>query len=76
MENDKVYFMPGDVVTIKQDIPNKPVMLVVKKETITFRENKEPSDFFKGIRCRWFTKDGMIQEAVFNTKDIIKYEYR
>ena len=28
---EKVYFMPGEVVTLKQDIPNKPVMIVVKK---------------------------------------------
>ena len=27
---EKVYFMPGEVVTLKQDIPNKPVMIVVK----------------------------------------------
>jgi hypothetical protein len=33
-------------------------MLVVKKETLTFRPDKdkeEKEDFFKGIRCRWFT---------------------
>lgn len=67
---EKVFFLPGDVVTIKQDIPNKPTMLVVKKETLTFKTDQP--DFFKGIRCRWFTTDGRIQEAVFNTKDIIK----
>ena len=30
---EKIYFMPGDIVTLKQDIPNKPQMIVVKKET-------------------------------------------
>lgn len=34
---EKVYFMPGEVVTLKQDIPNKPVMIVVKKETMSIR---------------------------------------
>ena len=32
----KQYFLPGDVVTLRQDIPNKPIMLVVKKETSFF----------------------------------------
>lgn len=75
MENDKIYFLPGDLVTLKQDIPNKPVMLVVKKETLTFRPNKdseEKEDFFKGIRCRWFTTTQELQESIFNTKDLIK----
>lgn len=73
MEN-KIYFMPGDMVTLKQDLPNKPVMIVVKRETMTFRPSKEDSkeDYFIGIRCRWFTKDNTLQEAIFNTKDILK----
>ena len=28
----KTFFMPGDLVTLKQDIPHKPIMIVVKKE--------------------------------------------
>lgn len=72
---EKVYFAPGDIVTIKQDIPNKPVMLVVKKETMTIRPDKNGKDseeFLKGIRCRWFTTEGLLQESIFNTKDLIK----
>lgn len=75
MIEEKIYFMPGDVVTLKQDIPNKPTMLVVKKETMTIRYkdvSNVSEDYFKGIRCRWFTSDGMLQEAVYNTKDLIK----
>ena len=75
MDNDKIYFLPGDIVTLKQDIPNKPTMIVVKKETLTFRPNRdaeEKEEFFKGIRCRWFTNTQELQEAVFNTKDLIK----
>lgn len=34
---EKVFFQPGDLVTLKQDIPNKPIMIVVKKETRTFK---------------------------------------
>ena len=69
MEDDKIYFMPGDMVTIRQDLPNKPTMLVIRKETANF---KSDDNFLIGIRCRWFTNDGYLQEAVFNTKDIIK----
>ena len=72
---EKIYFMPGDVVTLKQDIPHKPVMIVVKKETMTIRSNSIPNaseDYFKGIRCRWFTTEGLLQEAIFNTKDLVK----
>ena len=67
--DEKVFFMPGDLVTLKQDIPNKPTMLVVKKETYIYKKEDQT---LKGIRCRWFTKDGAMQEEVFNTKDLIK----
>lgn len=75
MTEEKIYFMPGDVVTLKQDIPNKPIMIVVKKETMTIRykdTSNTTEDYFKGIRCRWFTNNGMLQEAVYNTKDLVK----
>lgn len=46
-------------------------MIVVRKESTIFRdENKTNS--FKGIRCRWFTTNNELQEAVWNTKDLIK----
>lgn len=70
---DKTIFFPGDIVTIRQDIPNKPVMIVVRKESTIFKdENKLNS--LKGIRCRWFTIDNKLQEAVWNTKDLIKID--
>ena len=70
---DKTMFLPGDIVTIRQDIPNKPVMIVVRKESTIFKdENKFNS--LKGIRCRWFTIDNKLQEAVWNTKDLIKID--
>lgn len=72
MENEKTYFLPGDVVTLRQDIPNKPIMVVVKKETSFIK--KEENNILRGIRCRWFTSTGELQESTFNTKDLIKYE--
>lgn len=72
MEDFKIYFLPGEVVTLKQEIPNKPTMIVVKKVTSTFRQDDKKDEFFRGILCRWFTTDGLLQEAIFNTKDIQK----
>ena len=70
---DKMMFFPGDLVTLRQELPNKPVMVVVRKESTIFRdENKTNS--LKGIRCRWFTVNGELQEAVWNTKDLTKIE--
>ena len=71
MENDKVFFVPGDLVTIRQELPNKPIMLVVGKETATFKLGSK-DDYFRGMRCRWFTDDKQLQEAIFSTKDLIK----
>jgi hypothetical protein len=48
-------------------------MVVVRKESTIFRdENKTNS--LKGIRCRWFTTTNELQEAVWNTKDLIKLD--
>ena len=74
MESDhKIYFLPGDIVTLKQDLPNKPVMVVVKKETLTIKPKEGvKEEYLKGIRCRWFSTDNKLQEAVWNTKDLTK----
>ena len=73
---EKIFLNPGEIVTLKQDIPNKPLMIVVRKETSVFKhDNKRLSDkkpILIGIRCRWFTTTGQLQEATFSTKDLIK----
>ena len=73
---DKIFLNPGEIVTLKQDIPNKPLMIVVRKETSVFKhDNKRLNDkkpILIGIRCRWFTTTGQLQEATFSTKDLIK----
>lgn len=70
-EESKIFFRPGDVVTMRQDIPNKPIMVVVRKETTIFKDNYQNTQL-RGIRCRWFTNSGEMQEATFSTKDLIK----
>lgn len=72
MDKIKQFFLPGDVVTLRQNIPNSPIMIVVKKVTKSIRMGGERNDFFQGILCRWFTTDGLLQDAVFNTKDLEK----
>ena len=32
-------FFPGDLVSLRQDLPNKPVMIVVRKESTIFRDD-------------------------------------
>ena len=66
-------FLPGDLVTLRQELPNKPVMIVVRKESTIFKDEYKNNNL-KGIRCRWFTTTNELQEAVWNTKDLIKVE--
>ena len=69
---ENIFYKPGDIVQIKQDIINKPLMIVVKKETYLFKNNMEDKkNVLKGIRCRWFTTTGQLQETIWNTKDLI-----
>lgn len=71
METDKIFLKPGDVVTLKQcNLMFSPKMLVLRKETKLFKDGSN----LKGIRCRWFTDSGLLQEAVFSTKDLILIE--
>lgn len=71
-QENKIYFNSGDIVQLRQDIPNKPIMIVVKKETSLFKHKEEDKkNVLRGIRCRWFTVSGELQEAVFNTKDLL-----
>lgn len=66
---EKIFFKPGDCVKLRQcDLMYSPVMLVLRRENSLFKD--QPT--FKGLRCRWFTESGLLQEAVFSTKDLIK----
>ena len=67
---EKIYFQPGNICQMKQDIPNKPVMVVVKIERSIIKNN-DGKDYLRGVRCRWFSTDQKLQEAVFSTKDLI-----
>lgn len=70
-QKEKIFLKPGDIVTLKQDIPNKPTMVVMRKESNFFKDNIPAGITLKGIRCRWFTTEGKEQQAVFSTKDLL-----
>lgn len=65
-----IYFQPGEVVTLKEAELKAPNMLVkgTKKSMIKSKDDKTN---FQGIICVWFTVEGLYQEQVFNTKDLI-----
>ncbi len=65
---EKVFFNPGDVVEIRQDIKFKPPMVVKSVDKATIRADQRNVLF--GIRCFWFTEQMEYQEKIFNTKDL------
>lgn len=69
---EKIFFKPGDTVILKQNIPNRPKMVVVCKVSSYLRDPK--SNYFRGIKCRWFNSNMELQEAIFNTKDLLIVE--
>lgn len=72
---DKVFFTPGEVVTLKQKIANTPEMIVKTVDKTSFRDSdsqfKENKPILFGITCFWFTDSMEYQEKRFNTKDLI-----
>lgn len=71
-EINKIFFNPGDVVTIRHEIENKPTM-VVREKIVRSIVNKygEKEAIFVGIKCFWFDENKDLQEGTFSTKDLI-----
>lgn len=69
--DEKVFFTPGEMVTLRQDLPMKPQMIVLSVDKSTFKEGKT---VLFGINCFWFTTTFEYQEKRFNTKDLIHVE--
>lgn len=70
---EKVYFTPGDLVTLKHEELNSPVMIVQEKVTRSYKQGDDVVNIFKGIKCRWFDKNLDLQEAIFSSKDLKHY---
>lgn len=74
INDDKIFFNPGDIVKVKHDkLNNVPEMYVVEKVTRTILNKSDNSkeNVFIGIKCRWFDKNSCLREAIFSTKDLI-----
>ena len=63
------FFAPGDVVTLKQDIGNKPDMVVKSVDRISDMHEKPR---LLGITCQWFNTRHELQTARFSTKDLLR----
>ena len=73
--NDMKFYAPGDLVKGRHDIDYVPTMFVTEKMTRNIRnKDGEMEQMFLGIKCRWFNANGDLQEAVFNTKDLMKVD--
>lgn len=69
METEKLFFQPGMKVRCTK-VSNSPEMYVLHKKELVFKDKEDKSKILQGMVCRWFTNNGQLQEAVFNTKDI------
>ena len=74
LDDNKIFYNPGDCVTIRHNIANKPEMWVVEKisRSIYNNDTKEKENIFLWIKCRWFDDNKCLQEGLFSTKDLIK----
>lgn len=53
MNDDKIFFQPGDLVILRhKDVKNKPIMYVVEKVSKQYKAGDEISNVFTGMRCR------------------------
>lgn len=68
------YYKPGDLVILKHAELNSPIMLVQEKVTRQFKQGGKICDMFKGMKCIWFDKNNVLQEAIFSTKDLQLYK--
>lgn len=72
LDNEKIFFNAGQVVRLKhENLENVPNMMVVEKVSRSLIKNGEKETIFMGIKCRWFDKNEVLQEAIFSTKDLI-----
>jgi hypothetical protein len=67
---ERVYFASGDLVELKKNLPNKPVMLVQAVDKLTMSKDEKP--VLLGVTCIWFTTEGALQKGRFSTKDLNK----
>lgn len=67
----RVYFSPGDLARVKQNIENKPLMVVKSVDKIDNPIGGETTSLL-GVTCFWFDANKVLQQHRFNTKDLKK----
>ena len=65
--DERVYFQPGDKVTLKQHIPHQPVMIVRSIDKVS---DGHSAPELLGVTCMWFNVGMELQTSRFNTKDL------
>ena len=71
-DKSKVFFSAGDLVTLKQEVPNKPIMIVKTVDKIKSQDDRVQ---LLGVTCIWFSTKQELQTERFSTKDLIHYEW-
>lgn len=70
-ENEKIYFVAGDLVEVRHEIENKPKMFVTDKIIKSIKDKDgNVESIFLGLKCKWYDKNQVLHEAIFSTKDL------
>lgn len=67
MSDSKTYYQPGDTVVVRQNVSNKPEMVVKSIDKMS-RVDSGPE--LIGVTCMWFNTLMEVQSARFSTKDL------
>lgn len=71
IEQEKIYFVAGDIVEIRHNIENKPKMFITDKITKSIKDKDgNVENVFLGLKCKWYDKNQVLHEAIFSTKDL------
>lgn len=71
IEQEKIFFVAGDIVEVRHNIDNKPKMFVTDKITKSIKDKDgNIENIFLGLKCKWYDKNQVLHEAIFSTKDL------
>lgn len=65
---DKIFFKEGDLVELKQAMPNKPTMFVYSVDKTSIREDDKA--ILLGITCLWFDDSKRPHKLRLSSKDL------
>ncbi len=66
---DGSFYSPGDLVTLRQNLSNKPDMVVKSIDKVSGSTSADKPKLL-GITCSWFNTNHELQSARFSTKDL------